>query len=266
MLNLGLGYLSLERSTPTLSPGELQRLRLATQLHSNLFGVIYVLDEPSAGLHPADTKSLLDALDALKLSGNSLFVVEHELDVIRRADWIIDVGPGAGPAGGEILYSGPPAGLESVTASQTRRYLFPSKLSKLPPPRQPQEWLKLSGITRNNLEFAYGPDSARRFYFGDRRFRLRKSTLISQVLVELVADHLGQKIERDEEQSANNSLTEALDFSHREGRVWLKTHLLIGGRRPKTYWTHSPLELSYIHGPFRSRPEAVCCHSACALP
>ena len=100
LLNLGLGYLSLERSTPTLSPGELQRLRLATQLHSNLFGVVYVLDEPSAGLHPADTEALLDALDALKQSGNSLFVVEHELEVIRRADWIVDVGPGAGGNGG----------------------------------------------------------------------------------------------------------------------------------------------------------------------
>jgi excinuclease ABC subunit A len=88
LLDLGLGYLSLERSTPTLSPGELQRLRLATQVRSNLFGVVYVLDEPSAGLHPADTEALLRALDRLKASGNSLFVVEHELDVIRHADWI----------------------------------------------------------------------------------------------------------------------------------------------------------------------------------
>ena len=94
----GLGYLSLERSTPTLSPGELQRLRLATQVRSNLFGVVYVLDEPSAGLHPADTEALLAALDRLKASGNSLFVVEHELDVIRHADWIVDVGPGGGRA------------------------------------------------------------------------------------------------------------------------------------------------------------------------
>ena len=83
LLDLGLGYLSLERSTPTLSPGELQRLRLATQVRSNLFGVVYVLDEPSAGLHPADTEALLTALDRLKASGNSLFVVEHDLDVIR---------------------------------------------------------------------------------------------------------------------------------------------------------------------------------------
>src|SRR6185503_13627156 len=93
LLDLGLGYLSLERSTPTLSPGELQRLRLATQIRSNLFGVVYVLDEPSAGLHPADTASLLQAMDRLKASGNSLFVVEHDLDVIRRADWLVDVGP-----------------------------------------------------------------------------------------------------------------------------------------------------------------------------
>ena len=124
LLDLGLGYLSLERSTPTLSPGELQRLRLATQVRSNLFGVVYVLDEPSAGLHPADTESLLRALDRLKASGNSLFVVEHELDVIRHADWIVDVGPGAGEAGGYILYSGPPDGLRQVEASQTRRHLF----------------------------------------------------------------------------------------------------------------------------------------------
>jgi excinuclease ABC subunit A len=103
LLDLGLGYLSLERSTPTLSPGELQRLRLATQLHSNLFGFVYVLDEPSAGLHPSDTESLMRALDALKRFGNSLFVVEHEIDVIKHADWLVDVGPAAGQAGGQIL-------------------------------------------------------------------------------------------------------------------------------------------------------------------
>src|SRR3954470_5257464 len=124
LLDLGLGYLTLERSTPTLSPGELQRLRLATQVRSNLFGVVYVLDEPSAGLHPADTEALLRALDRLKAAGNSLFVVEHELEVIRHADWIVDVGPRAGQHGGAILYSGPLAGLAAVEASHTRRYLF----------------------------------------------------------------------------------------------------------------------------------------------
>ncbi len=125
LLRLGLGYLSLERSTPTLSPGELQRLRLATQVRSNLFGVVYVLDEPSAGLHPVDTEALLDALDRLKSGGNSLFVVEHELDIIRHADWIVDVGPAAGEQGGRILYSGRPDGLRGIAGSQTRAPRWP---------------------------------------------------------------------------------------------------------------------------------------------
>src|SRR5450432_101225 len=124
LINLGLGYLSIDRTTPTLSPGELQRLRLGTQVRSNLFGVVYVLDEPSAGLHPADTEALLRALDGLKRSGNSLFVVEHEVDVIRHADWIVDIGPGAGQHGGEVLYSGPLAGLAQVESSITQRFLF----------------------------------------------------------------------------------------------------------------------------------------------
>ena len=201
LLNLGLGYLSLERSTPTLSPGELQRLRLATQLHSNLFGVVYVLDEPSAGLHPADTEALLEALDALKKSGNSLFVVEHELEVIRRADWIVDVGPGAGVNGGEILYSGAPGGLEHIPASETRRYLFASTLSSPPPRRIPRAWLRLTGITRNNLnnlevEFPIGVFTSITGVSGSG-----KSTLVSQVLVDLVAEHLGQKFDLEEREA-----------------------------------------------------------------
>ena len=169
LLDLGLGYLSLERSTPTLSPGELQRLRLATQVRSNLFGVVYVLDEPSAGLHPVDTQALLTALDRLKASGNSLFVVEHDLDVIRHADWIVDVGPGAGEHGGLVLYSGPPAGLEAIEASKTRRHLFRSD------PRA----ASIAALTQG-LADSRGRDpqqsprsrcriSARRLHDGDRR-------------------------------------------------------------------------------------------------
>ncbi|MFC4309390.1 excinuclease ABC subunit UvrA [Steroidobacter flavus] len=202
MLDLGLGYLSLERSTPTLSPGELQRLRLATQVRSNLFGVVYVLDEPSAGLHPADTKALLTALDQLKQAGNSLFVVEHELDVIRHADWIVDVGPAAGEHGGQILYSGPPKGLASIETSHTRRFLFSE--FKLPPreSRAPREWLKLSGVTRNNLErldaqFPLGLLTSVTGVSGSG-----KSTLVSQVLVELVSAHLGQTVAPDEEEGS----------------------------------------------------------------
>lgn len=137
--------------TPTLSGGELQRLRLATQLTSELFGVVYVLDEPSAGLHPQDTRALLDVLDGLKARGNSLFVVEHSIEVMQHADWIVDVGPGAGEHGGRVLYSGEVDGLAHVQESLTRGYLFGG--SGLPPhtPRKPEQWIKLSGVSRNNL-------------------------------------------------------------------------------------------------------------------
>ncbi|MGB9109571.1 MAG: excinuclease ABC subunit UvrA, partial [Telluria sp.] len=191
LLEMGLGYLALERSTPTLSPGELQRLRLATQVRSSLFGVVYVLDEPSAGLHPADTEALLRALDQLKDAGNSLFVVEHALDVIRCADWIVDVGPQAGEGGGEILYSGPPEGLKQVERSHTRRYLFDDSKPEPRTLREPTGWLKLDGVTRNNLHalqaaFPLGVMSCVTGVSGSG-----KSTLVSQVLVDLVTAALG---------------------------------------------------------------------------
>jgi len=193
LLDMGLGYLSIERSTPTLSPGELQRLRLATQVRSNLFGVVYVLDEPSAGLHPADTEALLRALDGLLAAGNSLFVVEHEMDVVRHADWIVDVGPAAGEQGGCVLYSGPPAGLADVAESQTRRHLFGEDRLPERTPREPNGWLRLEGVTRNNLhemevKFPLGVFTTVSGVSGSG-----KSSLVSQVLVELVAAHLGHE-------------------------------------------------------------------------
>ncbi|WP_435057925.1 ATP-binding cassette domain-containing protein [Streptomyces sp. bgisy060] len=148
---LGLGYLSLDRATPTLSNGELQRLRLATQLRSGLFGVVYVLDEPSAGLHPADTEALLVVLDRLKDAGNSVFVVEHHLDVVRHADWLVDVGPRAGVHGGQVLHSGPPEELADVAASATRRFLFDRASAPARPVREPVGWLRPGPVTRHNL-------------------------------------------------------------------------------------------------------------------
>ncbi|MFB7833637.1 ATP-binding cassette domain-containing protein [Streptomyces sp. NPDC056056] len=148
---LGLGYLSLDRATPSLSNGELQRLRLATQLRSGLFGVVYVLDEPSAGLHPADTEALLVVLDRLKAAGNSVFVVEHHLDVIRHADWLVDVGPLAGAHGGRVLHSGPPGGLADVEASATRRFLFDREPRPAREVRAPAGWLRTGPVTRHNL-------------------------------------------------------------------------------------------------------------------
>jgi excinuclease ABC subunit A len=199
LLDLGLGYLTLERSTPTLSPGELQRLRLATQIRSNLFGVVYVLDEPSAGLHPVDIQALLVAFERLRSAGNSLFVVEHDLDVIGHADWLVDVGPGAGEQGGYVLYSGPPKGLEGIEKSQTRRYLFGNQRLPKRTVRSPQGWLRLKGVTRNNLNhldvaFPLGVFTSVTGVSGSG-----KSSLVSQALVELVAEQLGHPLPVEEE-------------------------------------------------------------------
>ncbi|SCY61756.1 excinuclease ABC subunit A [Microbacterium sp. LKL04] len=191
LLDLGLGYLGLGRVTTTLSPGEMQRLRLATQLRSGLFGVVYVLDEPSAGLHPDDAAPLLDVLEQLRASGNSVFVVEHNMDVVRRADWIIDVGPGAGEAGGAVLYSGEVEGLAAVAESATRPFLFPgADASVRRERREATGILSLQGVSLHNLDgldvaFPLGVFTAVTGVSGSG-----KSTLVSRVLREVVDRHL----------------------------------------------------------------------------
>ncbi|RYY47883.1 MAG: ATP-binding cassette domain-containing protein, partial [Chitinophagaceae bacterium] len=177
IIDLGLGYLSTERSTPSLSPGELQRLRLATQVRSNLFGVVYVMDEPSAGLHPADTAALLRALDKLKESGNSLFIVEHEPDIINHADWVIDVGPGAGFEGGEIVFSGTRNGLLKADNSITG----------------------INNVRRNNLQDVSISIPLSVITCVTGVSGSGKSSLVSQVLVELLSKVFGQQPEKVEE-------------------------------------------------------------------
>ncbi|ALU40104.1 ABC transporter [Kocuria flava] len=207
LLDLGLGYLALGRSTPTLSPGEMQRLRIATQLRSGLFGVVYVLDEPSAGLHPADAEPLLAVLEQLKSSGNSVFVVEHNMDVVRRADWLVDVGPGAGAGGGEVLYSGPVAGLAEVHESVTRPFLFTHGSDGTTASgvrRNATGWLELQDISRHNLReldagFPLGVLTAVTGVSGSG-----KTTLVSQVLAEAVGAGLHPGAEAAEEPEPGN--------------------------------------------------------------
>ncbi|MGA8844991.1 MAG: excinuclease ABC subunit UvrA [Nocardioides sp.] len=199
LLGLGLGYLALGRSSTTLSPGEAQRLRIATQLRSGLFGVVYVLDEPSAGLHPADAEPLLDVLEQLKASGNSLFVVEHDLDVVRRADWIVDIGPGAGELGGHVLYSGPLGGLEHVEGSITAEHLFGRAPALVRPGRTPHGWLHLRGISRHNLDDLSVDVPLCVLTAVTGVSGSGKSTLVTQVLAELVRRHLGQAPEDPED-------------------------------------------------------------------
>ncbi|MCC8954132.1 excinuclease ABC subunit UvrA [Bradyrhizobium sp. Pear77] len=240
LLDLGLGYLTLERSTPTLSPGELQRLRLATQVRSNLFGVVYVLDEPSAGLHPADTEALLRALDRLKVAGNSLFVVEHELDVIRHADWVVDVGPEAGTHGGEILYSGPLDGLSKVERSRTREYLFGSRTPPTRRERCPQGWLRLRDVTRNNLrnldvDLPLGVLASVTGVSGSG-----KSSLVSQFLVEALVQHFGHSPspEEPDEEDLERATVGTMGGEIAEGLERLKRLVVVDqkpiGRTPRS--------------------------------
>jgi excinuclease ABC subunit A len=154
LLDVGLEYLSLDRPAATLSGGEAQRIRLATQIGSGLVGVLYVLDEPSIGLHQRDNRRLIETLARLRNLGNTLIVVEHDEDTIHEADWIVDVGPGAGEKGGEIVHSGPLSELLTNTRSVTGDYLagrrkieIPAKRRKVDKSRQ----LKIVGARENNL-------------------------------------------------------------------------------------------------------------------
>lgn len=201
LTDLGLGYLGLGRVTTTLSPGEMQRLRLATQLRSGLFGVVYVLDEPSAGLHPADAEPLLDVLEQLKRSGNSVYVVEHNMDVVRNADWIVDVGPGAGEGGGEVLYSGAVSGLADIEASATRPFLFPEADGSADARRalrEPRGWLKVEGISLHNLAGVDAEIPLGTFVAVTGVSGSGKSTLVSRVLRDVVRDHLRAGGDRDD--------------------------------------------------------------------
>jgi excinuclease ABC subunit A len=153
LVNVGVGYLSLDRSGNSLSGGESQRIRLATQLGSRLVGVLYILDEPSIGLHPRDHRKLLDSLVELRDLGNTILVVEHDADTMRAADWIVDLGPGAGRHGGEIVAQGTPAEVMAVEGSLTGQYLAGRRAVPVPAERRRVErgHLEILGAAENNL-------------------------------------------------------------------------------------------------------------------
>ncbi|GAA1487129.1 excinuclease ABC subunit UvrA [Brachybacterium fresconis] len=153
IVGLGLGHLALDRPSRTLSTGELQRLRLAAQLRSGLFGVAYVLDEPSAGLHPSETGVLRHLLDSFLAEGNSVLLVEHDMSMVADADWVLDVGPGAGTEGGEVLYSGVVEGLGEADESVTARYLSPGPLvlQGADEARAAHGWLEIDGLRARTL-------------------------------------------------------------------------------------------------------------------
>lgn len=154
LLSVGLGYLTLSRGASTLSGGESQRIRLATQIGSALMGVLYVLDEPSIGLHQRDNEKLLKTLRDLTDLGNTLIVVEHDEDTIRTADWVVDIGPGAGVHGGNVVFSGPPEDLIKCNESITGRYLRGSERIEIPETRRKGNghFLRVKGAEAHNLK------------------------------------------------------------------------------------------------------------------
>lgn len=153
LVDVGLDYLSLERESSTLSGGEMQRIRLASQIGSGLVGVLYVLDEPTIGLHPRDNERLINMLHRLQQRGNTVVVVEHDEEMIRRADYIIDIGPGAGTHGGEVVFQGEAAKLLTCKHSLTADYLTGRKAVPIPSRVKPSgKWLTLEGCRQNNLK------------------------------------------------------------------------------------------------------------------
>ncbi len=191
MIRVGTGYLSLDRPTRTLSGGEAQRIRLATQVGSSLVGVLYVLDEPSIGLHPRDHHRLLDILRDIRELGNTILMVEHDEDTIRSADHIIDIGPRAGVLGGQVIAAGTPKEIEDVKESVTGRYLSGALQIPIPPERRKGNGLKiaLKGASGNNLkdvslEIPLGTFTAVTGVSGSG-----KSTLIMDTLYRILSNH-----------------------------------------------------------------------------
>ena len=194
LVNVGLSYLTLDRSATTLSGGESQRIRLATQIGSQLMGVLYILDEPSIGLHPRDNNRLLKTLKSLRDIGNSILVVEHDKETIEAADYVIDLGPGAGKHGGEITFAGPPKQLLKSNKSLTGKYLSGKKEIRIPKVRRngSSNQLSIKGATGNNLKSIDVDFPLGRFIAVTGVSGSGKSTLVNETLFPALAKELNR--------------------------------------------------------------------------
>jgi excinuclease ABC subunit A len=192
LVKVGLGYLTLNRLTSTLSGGEFQRIKLATSLGSSLVGSMYILDEPSIGLHPRDTQNLVEVIKMLRDVGNTVIVVEHEEEVIRQADQIIDIGPGAGSEGGELVFQGTYDELHHAPHSLTARYLLGLEQIKTPTFRRPwKHFIKVSGAREHNLKNITVKFPLHTLTVVTGVSGSGKSTLIRKILYPALSKHLG---------------------------------------------------------------------------
>ncbi|MQA76943.1 MAG: excinuclease ABC subunit UvrA [Streptosporangiales bacterium] len=193
LVDVGLHYLTLDRASATLAGGEAQRIRLATQIGSGLVGVLYVLDEPSIGLHQRDNHRLLDTLVRLRDLGNTLIVVEHDEDTIRTADWVVDIGPGAGEHGGQIVYAGDVKGLYGAPGSLTGAYLSGEREIEIPGIRRPRRRgreLVVKGATEHNLRDVDVAFPLGCFVLVTGVSGSGKSTLVNDILYASLAKHI----------------------------------------------------------------------------
>jgi len=250
LVNVGLEYLTLDRAAATLSGGEAQRIRLATQIGSQLVGVLYILDEPSIGLHPRDNSRLLNTLKVLRDLGNSILVVEHDKETMEESDVLVDLGPGAGEHGGKVVYSGPPKKILTCKSSITGKYLSGKKKIAIPPQRRNGNGkaLTLKGARGNNLNkltvsFPLGKVVAVTGVSGSG-----KSTLINETLYPVLAREL------------NRARTYPLPFDAIDGLAYLDKVIDIDqkpiGRTPRSNPATYTGVFTFIRDLFSQLPES----------
>ncbi|MUN55617.1 ATP-binding cassette domain-containing protein [Kocuria koreensis] len=257
MVGLGLGHLSLDRPARTLSTGEMQRLRLSAQLRSGLFGVAYVLDEPSAGLHPSEKGVLLDLFERFIEDGNSVLLVEHDMRLVEQADWAVDVGPAAGVDGGRVLHSGPVRELADVAESKTAPYLY----RPLPDPRTSDDardatsHVTLRGVTARNIRnidvsFPLGTFTALTGVSG-----AGKSTLLSEVLAPVLRDSARSSVLENDDDPGESAAIDSVSGADVVDRLVQITQKPIGRSPRSCLATYTGL-FDRVRKLFASTPEA----------
>ena len=248
--NVGLDYLTLERSAATLSGGEAQRIRLATQIGSQLVGVLYILDEPSIGLHQRDNKRLIATLEKLRDLGNTVLVVEHDRETIERADFVVDLGPGAGETGGDVVFSGAPGKLAKADNSITGQYLSGKKKIEIPSERRNGlgKNILLSGASGNNLKSLDVSFPLGRFICVTGVSGSGKSTLVNETLYPIMARQF------------HNARKTPLSYKDMEGLLYLDKVIDIDqspiGRTPRSNPATYTGVFTHIRELFAKLPES----------